>query len=428
MTITENLLQLIWQYSLYNPAGLNTEAGEPITVIAPGMLNKNAGPDFLEARVKVGDTLLVGNVELHINSSDWLKHGHEDNPAYQRLILHVVYNDDLPQVVKNVPVLQLKQHIPNHILVQYSSLLQAPSAIPCRSQLAQVKDIIKESWLSRLLAERWEQKLAEWEDLLERSKGDWHNLMYWRTAANFGFKVNAEPFLMMAQSLPLNILARHHENPLQIEALIFGQAGFLEDELIDEYPRQLQMEYQFLKKKYQLTPISQHFWKFLRMRPANFPTIRLAQFAALVHQSVHLFSKVVEIATGKELHPFFDVQASEYWDNHFRFDELSIESSPKHLGKSSIDNIIINTIAPIQFLYAEQQGINGLKEQALQLLDTIPAEKNNIISLWNDTGWKAQNASRSQALIQLYNRYCSAKRCLECPIGLSIIRTVPVKG
>ncbi|MDR3678619.1 MAG: DUF2851 family protein [Flavipsychrobacter sp.] len=428
MAINETLLQLIWQYSLYKPGNLITQSGESVTILFPGVLNRNAGPDFFEAKVKVGNTLLVGNVELHINSSDWLKHGHQEDPAYQRLILHVVYNNDVPDVVAHTPVLQLAPHIPAHIITQYSNLLQAPQSIPCSAQLPNVKDIIKESWLSRLLAERWEQKLLEWEELLTKSAGDWHNLMYWRTAANFGFKVNTHPFMMLAQSLPLNILAKHHENLLQIEAVVFGQAGFLEGDFEDDYPRNLQREYDYLRKKYKLTPIHPHLWKFMRMRPANFPTIRLAQFAALVHKSVHLFSQVVEIATGKELQPLFDVKASEYWDTHFKFDEPSAESSPKRLGKSSIDNIIINTIAPIQFLYAEQQGVSGLKERALQLLDTIPAEKNNIISIWDANKWPAQNATRSQAMIQLYNRYCSSKRCLECPIGLSIIRAVPVEG
>jgi hypothetical protein len=428
MAMNEALLQLIWQYSLYQPGKLYTETGEPVTVLHPGVLNRNAGPDFLEAKVKVGATLLVGNVELHINSSDWLKHGHGNDAAYQRLILHVVYNNDVPDVVANTPVLQLGPHIPPHIVAQYSGLLQVPAGVPCGTQLGKVKDITKESWLSRLLAERWEQKLREWEQLLQKSAGDWHNLMYWRTAANFGFKVNAAPFQMLAQLLPLNILAKHHQNLQHIEALIFGQAGFLSGDFKDDYPRALQKEYDYLRKKYKLTPIPQHLWKFLRMRPANFPTIRLAQFAALVHKSVHLFSQVVEIQTGKELQPLFDVSASEYWDTHFRFDELSAETSVKRLGKSSIDNIIINTIAPIQFLYAGQQGISGLKEKALQLLDTIPAEKNNIITIWDNHKWPAQNATRSQAMIQLYNHYCSAKRCLECPIGLSIIRTVPVEG
>ncbi len=428
MIPNERLLQLIWQYSLYTPGSLLTQAGDPVTVIRPGVLNRNAGPDFLEAKIKVGDTLLVGNVELHVNSSDWLKHGHQDDPAYQRLILHVVYNADVADVVAHTPVLQLGPHIPAHIIAQYAGLVQAPASIPCSTQLPNVKDIIKESWLSRLLAERWEQKLADWEELLERSAGDWRNLMYWRTAANFGFKVNATPFLMMAQSLPLNILARHNESLMQVEALIFGQAGMLEGSFEDAYPQALQQEYKYLRQKYQLVPIPAHLWKFLRMRPANFPTIRLAQFAALVHKSVHLFSQVVEVGTGKEIQPLFDVTASEYWDTHFRFDEASLPSTPKHLGDSSIDNIIINTIAPIQFLYAGQQGINGLKERAQQLLDTIPAEKNNIISLWKASLWVAENASRSQAMIQLYNHYCSARRCMECPIGLSIIRAVPVEG
>jgi len=423
--MNEDLLQFIWQYSLYQPGNLKTTQGETITIIYPGRLNRDAGPDFLEAKIKIGNTILVGHIELHLNTSDWFKHGHESDAAYNNLILHVVLKNDTNRLAGNAPMLELAEHIPAHIPAQYSYLIHATPAIPCASQLNKVKDIIKESWLSRLLAERWEQKLGDWKDLLDNAAGDWRNLLYWRMAANFGFKVNATPFLMLARSIPLNVLARHRENLFQIEALLFGQAGMLNKDFDDEYPQQLQKEYKYLQAKYQIEPLPAHLWKFLRMRPANFPTVRIAQFAALVHKSLHLFSQVIEISTIKEIQPLLDVTASEYWDTHFRFDEAQDKPSEKHLGASSIHNIIINTIAPIKFLYAYRQGRPELQESALQLLDSVPAEKNNILELWKEQKWEALNASQSQALIQLYNNYCTSKRCLDCAIGHNIIRSTP---
>ena len=421
--MNEALLQFIWQYSLYKPNGLQTAAGEPLTVIYCGKLNKDAGPDFLEGKIKIGNTTLVGNIELHVKSSDWLKHGHQNDAAYQNLILHIVFENDVKDAAANTPVLELKGHIPQHVFAHYSGLMQATQKLPCTGQHQQVKDITKEGWLSRLLAERWEQKLADWNVLLENSAEDWRNLLYWRMAANFGFKTNATPFLMLAQSLPLNIPTRHKDNLMQLEALFFGQAGMLEDDFKDDYPRELQREYDYLRKKYQLKPIKAHLWKFLRMRPANFPTLRIAQFAALVHKSIHLFSQIIETHTVKEIKPLLDVKASSYWDTHFQFDVAQKQVSKKSLGESSVQNIIINTIAPIQFLYAARQDTNKLQERALQLLEDVPAEKNNITRLWAENDWHAANAAQSQALIQLYNDYCSAKKCLECTIGLNIIRS-----
>jgi hypothetical protein len=366
---------------------------------------------------------LVGNVELHLKSSDWLRHGHQNDAAYKNLVLHVVLENDVKSVAGNTPVLVLAEHIPQHIITKYASLMQAPQKLPCAGQHTQVKDITKEGWLSRLLAERWEQKLGDWNVLLENSAEDWRNLLYWRMAANFGFKTNATPFLMLAQSLPLNICARNRESLMQTEALLFGQAGMLDGPFTDDYPAQLQKEYEYLSKKYKLRPITKHLWKFLRMRPANFPTIRIAQFAALIHKSVHLFSQIIETHEVKEIEPLLDVTASSYWDTHFQFDVAQKQAAPKSLGKSSVQNIIINTVAPIQFLYAAKQDTHLLQERALQLLEAVPAEKNNITRLWEDNGWTAANAAQSQALLQLYNNYCSAKRCLECTIGLNIIRS-----
>jgi hypothetical protein len=420
--MNEALFQFIWQYGLFTITDLFTTTGEPVSVIFCGRLNKDAGPDFHEAKIKIGNTILVGNVELHIRTSDWLRHGHHHDPAYKKLALHVVYEHDAPEVADSIPTLVLGGKIAQSVISRYAGLVQTATKLPCAGQHTSVRDITKEGWLSRLLAERWEQKLADWNVLLENSAEDWRNLLYWRMAANFGFKTNAMPFLMLAQSLPLNIPTRHKDNLMQLEALFFGQAGMLEDDFKDDYPRELQREYEYLKKKYSLKPIAPGLWKFLRMRPVNFPSVRIAQFAALVHKSLHLFSQILETHSVKEIIPLLDVRASIYWDTHFRFDVLQEFPAPKSLGITSIENIIINTIAPIQFLYAARQDTSTLQERALQLLEAVPAEKNNITRLWEENNWIPVNAAQSQSMLQLYNNYCSAKRCLECTVGLNIMK------
>lgn len=420
--MNESLFQFIWQHSLYNATQLFTTKGEPVVILNPGRINRNAGPDFNEAKIRVGNTVLVGNVELHIKTSDWLKHGHQNDPAYANLAMHVVFEHDVPDIDNRMPTLVLGAHIASDIPARYSSLVNNPEKLPCGRQHEQVRSITKESWLSRLLAERWEQKLSDWNVMLQNSSEDWRNLLYWRIAANFGFKTNAAPFLDLARSLPLNIATRHKDNLMQLEALYFGQAGLLDADFSDEYPRLLQREYDYLKKKYSLKPIMPGSWKFLRMRPVNFPSLRIAQFAALVHVSVHLFSQIIETHSVKDILNILDVNASEYWNNHYRFDVSHDKPFVKSLGKSSIENIIINTIAPIQFLYAARQGTPVLQERALQLLEAVPFENNNIVRIWEDSGWRPANAAQSQAMIQLYNNYCIKKRCLECAVGLNIIK------
>lgn len=425
--MNEILLQFIWQYSLYNPQQLSTTTGEPVTVIHPGRRNTDAGPDFFEARIRIGQTLWVGNVELHVHTSHWKQHGHEHDAAYHNIILHVVYRNDVAHPPEYFPLLELGPQIPAYVIHKYTHLVQADRQLPCAGELHKVSSIVKESWLNRLLAERWEQKLSEWQQLLRRSAGDWQLLFYWTLAGNFGFRVNAAAFIQLAQSLPLYILARHRGNALQTEALLFGQAGFLEQAFEETYPQLLQKEYHYLRRKYSLQPIPVHLWKFMRMRPANFPTVRIAQFAVLIQQSVHLFSQIIETTSIAGMMQLFDVTAGEYWDTHCRLDEPAKNVSPKHLGPTSVHNIIINTVAPIRFLYALQHGQSLQQERALQLLEELPAEENNVLAVWATHGWTAENAAQSQSQIQLFRKYCSSKRCLECSIGLSIVRSGPDK-
>ncbi len=383
----EALLQFIWQYNLYRPAGLATHSGEAVQVIHPGTINRNSGPDFGMARVKIGDTTLVGNVELHIRTSDWLRHHHDSDAAYRHVILHVVFEHDLREVPGGIPVLELKDHIPEYVLERYSNLIQTTAPLPCAGVLDSVSDITRASWLSRMLVERWEQKLGTWNEELQHAGGDWHSLFWWRLASNFGFKVNAEPFLQMAQSLPLKIITKQ-SSLLQVEALLFGQAGLLAGSFSDEYPLQLQQEYAYLQQKYGLMPIPPHLWKFLRLRPANFPPVRLAQLATLLYRVPNLFSAISRGENADMLSNSLSVRASAYWDNHVRFDEAQKRSAPKSLGSDAVQNIIINTIAPVRFLYAHTHGQTDAAESALQMLEALPAEDNNIIRMWSGHGWE----------------------------------------
>lgn len=424
----EFFLQSLWQYSLYRPGALRTDSGQTITVIYPGRRNQHSGPDFEEARIRIEDILLVGNIEIHIRSSDWFAHGHQHDPAYRQIILHVVWeNDATGLVATGIPVLELSAHVPLSVLDRYRYLHESLSAIPCEKHVSAVNPLIRNAWLTRLLAERWEHRFTGWESVLRAHKGDWRVLLYWRLAENFGFKTNAAPFLALAQSLPMQLLGRHHDHLFQLEALLFGQAGFLSGVFQDEYPFRLQQEYRYLSKKYRLEPVPAHLWRFMRLRPANFPTLRIAQFAMLIHRSFHLFQSMVAESSLVALTKLFeDVQASTYWEKHYRFeDPVQIKSVPRSLGADAIRNIIINTVAPLRFMYGAHIGNDTYPEQSLALLEGLEPERNAIIAKWIERGWTPVNAAESQGLLELLQQYCDRKRCLNCAIGHSILRLGP---
>lgn len=416
--MNEQLFQYIWQHSLFLPNGLVTTTGENLVVHHPGHKNTNAGPDFLEGRVKIGATEWAGNIELHLKSSDWRHHRHHEDPNYHNVILHVVLEDDEQQPAGNFPTLVLKNHIPDDIIQKYQGLMEEPGIIACAAQIQRFPGIKWQSWLNRLLAERWEDNLSEWQNLWEYSDRDWRQLLYFRMAANFGFHVNKVPFLTLAQSLPLKILASHRDNLQQLEALILGQSGLLDAvPRPDAYTHDLLKEYHFLRRKYALTPVPAYQWKFMRMRPANFPSIRLAQFAMLIHQSLDLFAKMMEMCSEDEIAPLLDIEASDYWQNHYRPGEEVRGNSPKKLGRQAVQNLIINTIAPMQFLYARLQGATDLVERSVALLQSIPPEDNRILREWKAINIVPKDAAESQSLIQLFTNYCNPKKCLDCSIG-----------
>ena len=417
--MTERLLQFIWQFQYFTKSELSTTAGELIQIIYPGQYNTNQGPDFADAKIKIGKTTWAGTVELHINTSDWTKHNHQQDKNYNNVILHVVWEDD--KAGNNIPVLELKGRVSKILLYRYEELMHADSFIPCEKSIHSVREIVWKSWKDRLLAERLIRKAAIVDNYLQQNNYHWEETFWWLLARNFGMKVNTEAFEAIARSVPVNILAKHKNQVHQLEALLLGQAGLLEEKFTDDYPILLQKEYRFLQSKYRLKPVSLPL-HFLRMRPGNFPTIRLAQLTMLVHQSVHLFSKIKEVHSVKEIKQWFDVTANDYWHYHYRLAERSAFKKKK-LGAAMIDNIIINTIVPVLFSYGSYYKEQQYKDKALQWLEGIAAEVNRITKGFLQLGIENKNAFDSQALIELKNEYCSKKRCLDCGIGNALLKT-----
>jgi predicted nucleic acid-binding protein len=426
MLFTEDFLHYVWKFRLFDRINLQTTQGEELEIYSAGLHNTHAGPDFQNARIRIGETTWAGNAELHLSSSDWQRHGHTADNAYDNVILHVVYRDDEPLFRtdgRRVPTLELKDRISPDLYNRYHNLIfGAKNIIPCEASIATIDGLTMQNWLTRILVERLEKKSETVIATLNLNRGDWEETFYQFLAANFGFKTNALPFELMAKSLPQNILAKHKNNPMQIEALIFGQAGFLNEDFTDEYPRSLKKEYEFLKKKFNITPIESHLWKFLRMRPQNFPTIRLAQFAALVVMSNHLFSKVLETKEVKALRDLFNnIQINNYWETHYQFDK---ESKPvgKHLGTASVDTILLNTVALFLFSYGRHLQQQYYISRSLKLLENIPGEQNSITTDFANLGLEINTAFESQALLELKNNYCDYKKCLQCGVGIKILK------
>lgn len=422
--MNEEFLHYIWKSGNFDIHDLSTTKGEELQIFKKGFYNTNSGPDFSDARIKLGDTTWAGNIEVHIKSSDWEKHGHTADKNYDSIVLHVVYEDDKPVKRSNgelIPTLELKNRITGQVYGKYLYLMGAKSWIPCAKEFGSIDGFVRDNWLDRVLIQRLERKSGEILQNLQHLNNDLEEAFYVQLAGNFGFKINTEPFKRLARSLPYKVIAKHRYSLVQIEALLFGQAGLLEVFFKDEYPIKLQNEYKVLKAKFGLVPIPAHNWKFMRTRPSNFPTIRISQFANLLHSNTNLFSTLLEANKLSEIEKVFDVSTSEYWRNHYQFDKES-RAADKLLGESAIQNIIINTIVPFLFVYANYKGKEELKDKALKLLEEIPAEKNHIITGFSKLGFKAGNAAQSQALIEQKNEFCTHKKCLNCGISNQIFK------
>lgn len=419
----EDFLHFVWQFAKFDTAHLKTSAGERITLIYPGHHNLNGGPDFFNARLKINDQLWAGNVEIHINASDWYVHNHEQDPAYDNVILHVVFDHDTDIFRKNnavIPTLELKNLIDKSVIDNYNRLLLTPHQwINCEKDFAQVDDFIISHWLERLYVERLERKSQIIESMLLVSKNDWEGVLFKLLAKNFGLKVNGEAFFSMANSIDFSVVRKVQSQLLQLEALFFGQAGLLEKELEVVHYLELRREYEFLSQKFSLTNDNVMLLQFFRLRPPNFPTIRLSQLAMLYHQHRNLFAKIMTAKNIDALYDLFQVGTSEFWNTHYTF-EKSSKSSKKIVTKSFIDLLVINTILPLRFCYLKHQGKDAA-ESIFTMAQEIASEQNAIIKTFNHLKPVSTSAMTSQALIQLKTEYCDKNRCMACAIGNSLI-------
>ena len=421
--LTERLLQFIWQFQYFNKYQLCTDAGESLQIIHPGVFNTNQGPDFLGAKIKLGQTVWAGNVEIHIRASDWMLHKHETDENYQTIILHVVWNGDTVIYDKNgnkFPALIIEPLVSKMMIVHYEQLMQTEAFVPCQSFLPVLSHIGWQSWLERLLVERLQKRAAVIFEKLRATENHWEEVFWQMLARNFGMPVNADAFESMAQSIPITILARHKLQIQQLEALLLGQAGLLNEEFSEPYALLLQREYRFLKHKYNLTEAAIKPL-FLRMRPAGFPTVRVAQLAMLVHQSDHLFSKIIEAKSYAEVMRFLNVTANDFWHYHYNIGTTTAYK-PKALGEQMAENILINTIAPLLFAYGLSGDNQAYKDKAIEWLLQTKSEQNNIIKKWRSFGVMCDNAMETQGLLELKKHYCDTRKCLDCAVGNKILK------
>ena len=415
----ERLLQFIWQFRYFNQRQLILSNGCRLEVLHPGIFNLNQGPDFQQARLRMDGLLWVGNVELHVRTSDWFTHAHHKDSLYRNVILHVVWEDDINNPNDPIPVLTLQNLVPKVLLQQYEEWMVSRQFIPCQQQFLQVNYLVMAAWKDRLLVERLERKSSWILDILDQTRQHWEETCWWLLARNFGLKVNADAFEAVARSLPLSLIARHRPQLMQLEALLLGQAGLLTPLFAYQYPALLKREYEFYKAKYSLGQIHLPVY-FLRMRPPSFPTVRLAQLAMLLHSSKQLFRQLLESDSIMELRLLLNVTAGADWDHHYTLEEVA-PPKPKHMGEEFTDSIILNTVIPLVFTYGSWKNEQAYKNKAVQWLLQLPAEKNSITNSFRLIGAGTGNAFESQAMIELKTQYCDRKKCLDCAIGNHLI-------
>lgn len=426
MMITERLLQFIWQHQYFNRMELQTSAEEPLQIIYPGRWNGHQGPDFLEARIRIADTLWVGSIELHLKAGSWQKHAHHTDRNYENVILHVVWDNDDPGCAPGIATLVLSDRVPGILLQQYKTWMDSEAFVPCAARAGEVGELVWLAWRQRLIVERLVRRAALAELALQRSQWDWEELCWQMLARNFGLPVNGEAFEELACSLPLKVLGRHKGQLQVIEALLLGQAGLLEGDWDEDYPGELRRLYAFYKLKYGLQPISQPV-HFLRMRPPAFPTLRLAQLAALVCRRGRLFSEIIHAEALANLTAILAVAASRYWETHFRLGQPAPAQS-KIIGTTMAANLVANTIVPLLFTHGLYHQCEAEKARAIDWLHQLPPEVNVITRRFMQLGVTNATAADSQALMELKVCYCDKRRCLDCAIGNALLRTNDGEG
>lgn len=427
MAFSEDLLQFIWKHRLFMQQNLQTASGKILRIHTTGKHNTHSGPDFEAANLSIGDVDWFGNIEIHLSTSDWEVHQHQHDKAYNNVILHVVYEHDrdIKREDGTVPeTLVLKPLIKENTLSKYKEMMGNMHWIPCERLISRVDPFYVDHWLSGVVIERLIEKSRFVLQLLDQYQGNWEEVCYIVAARSFGFKTNSDAFEMLARSLPQSLIAKNKGNKITIEALLFGQSGLLDGFETDEnYPLLLRKEYDHFKRAYSLKRMDAHNWRFLRMRPAGFPSMRIAQFAALCYKSSHLFAKIIEtedVTLHFEL--LSELAVSEFWKTHYHFKSKTERPHSNQLGKQAINSIVLNTIAVMLFTYGRFIGNEIYVDRAVKLLESLPSEQNSIVKQFDALGVKCENAVHSQALIHLKTIYCDQKRCLDCEVGLQIIK------
>lgn len=419
----ERLLHYVWKYKLYTATPLITTEGRPVQVIDPGMQNTDAGPDFFNAKIKIDGTLWVGSVEIHDKSSGWLLHHHDTDKAYDCVILHIIgFNDFQPVRTNGNPIPQMLLTVPENILRSIDWLLYREAALPCLDHITGIAPLHIACWMEALLSERLERKTHDIFLLLDAYQTDWNEVFYITLTRNFGFGVNNDAFERLAKSLPLRCIQKQRNSHSQIEAMLFGQAGMLEEENDDHYYRLLQREYDFLRHKFGLSPMEDFVFKNLRTRPVNFPYLKVAQLAALWVRYDTLFSAILEARSTGEIKKYFRIPPSGYWETHYHFRYASPRKE-KTIGENALNILLINTVVPMLFAYGLHNKRPEYCERATRLLESIPPEKNTIVTTFYNAGITVRHAGDSQALIQLKREYCEKKKCLYCRIGFRMLKT-----
>ncbi|WP_367182398.1 DUF2851 family protein [Winogradskyella sp.] len=421
-TMQEDFLHYIWKHKMFSTSSLKTTKGERVAIRKLGQHNHNSGPDFFNAQIDINNQLWAGNVEIHIKSSDWYLHNHETDSAYDNVILHVVWEHDAEIFRKDnskIPTLELQQYIDLHLLDNYRELIQSRHWINCEKDFQEVDDFLLNNWLERLFIERLERKSDDISKLLKLSYNDWEAVLFKMLLKNFGLKVNGEAFLSLANSVDYSVVRKLQHSVLDMEALLFGQAGFLDGDIQETYHLKLKQHYQYLNQKFRLNNQGVLQIQFFRLRPPNFPTVRLSQFANLYSNEHQLFSKLMACESKEAFYTLFSKGVSDFWMTHYTFTSTS-NTSKKMLTKSFIDLLIINTIVPLKFSYAKSQG-KHIEESLLKLIREINLESNSIVKKFLELKSIEKNAFTSQALLQLKQHYCDKNKCLQCAIGNSLI-------
>lgn len=422
--MTEDYLHYLWKLLKFNTISLKTTEEESLRILNQGRLNDNAGPDFLEAKVEIDGTKWFGSVEIHIQSSDWRRHQHQTDPAYNNVMLHVVYEHDekiYNQSGDTIPTLELKGLIDHQAYFQYEQFLQSQLARPCSNLINRVPSFMVINTLDQMLVERLVRKSDDIQRMLIENNSDWEQTFHQLVFKYLGMGVNGEAMLELSRRVPYLLLQKYASDLSQAEALLFGQAGWLSKPISDDYFSALRSEYLFLKQKNNLSAMRAENWKFSRMRPPNFPTLRVAQIAAIYNTYQGLFGIVRDKLSLRHLQDIFSIQPSEFWQHHYSF-QSEAKRHKGNLGKMALKNLVINVIAPFAFYYGRHTKDRSYEEYAMILLESLPAEQNKIVQSFEEMQLSAINAKDSQSLLQLNNEYCAKKKCVTCKIGVYLLQ------